>query len=296
MDAIRKHWRDKAFYYAMLAPLVVIMLALYAYPVARGAYLAFTDYNYLAADPTPRWTGLDNFVSFFKDREGRQVLWNTVRFTAIVVTIETVLGLGLALALNRDFRGKGVARALILVPLMLAPVVVGYEWRWLYNDPYGLINYALMQLGVISAPISWTTSAATAMASLVIADVWNTTPFVAILCLGGLQSLPEEPLEAAIVDGASPVQRFLYVTLPLLRPVLLAAILIRFMDAFQTFDLVFILTYGGPGNLTELMNTYTYKTAFLGFDLGYASAIALVSLLLMTLFSVVLARTINRNA
>ena len=244
----------------------------------------------------PKWIGLDNLAQFFGSSDGRAVMRNTLLFTLAVVSIETILGLSLAVALNRNFRGKGIARALILVPLMLAPVVVGYEWRWLYNDPYGLINYWLMQLGVISAPIAWTTSARTAMASLVIADVWSNTPFIAILCLGGLQSIPEEPLEAAIVDGASPWQRFLYVTLPLLRPVLLAAILIRVMDAFQTFDLVFILTYGGPGIMTELMNSYTYKQAFRYFDLGYASAVALISLVLMTLLSMGLAKTINRNA
>src|SRR5690606_18426485 len=135
-----------------------------------------------------------------------------------------------------------------------------------------------------------------AMISLIIADIWYATPFIAIILMGGLQSLPQEPYESAVVDGASALQQFWHITLPLLRPVLLAAILIRTMDAFQTFNLVFILTYGGPGNLTELMNTYTYKVGFRYFDLGYASAIAITSLILMTLLSLVLVRTINRNA
>lgn len=296
MSRVGKHWRHKGFYYVMLAPLVLIMLALYAYPVAYGTYLAFTRYEYAAVDARPVWTGFDNFLKFFGGNEGRQIIRNTLVFTFVVVFAETILGLALAVALNRNFRGKGLARALILVPLMLAPVVVGYEWRWLYNDPYGLVNWALMTLGVIPAPIAWTTSANTAMVSLMIADIWYATPFIAILCLGGLQSLPEEPLEAAIVDGASTLQRFFYVTLPLLRPVLLAAILIRVMDAFQTFDLVFILTYGGPGNLTELMNTYTYKVAFRYFDLGYASTVSVVSLVVMVLIAVVLARITSRNA
>lgn len=296
MKKIQRHWKRNGLYYVLLAPLVFIMLALYAFPISQSIYLAFTRYNYLEFNSTPQWIGFDNFVRFFTQRTGRQVLMNTLVFAVVAVTIETILGLALAVALNREFRFKGIARALILVPLMLAPVVVGYEWRWLYNDPYGLINYALMQLNIIDAPISWTTSAQTAMASVVIADAWNTTAFVAILCLGGLQSLPTEPIEAAKVDGASAWQRFIHVTLPLLRPVLLAAILIRFMDAFQTFDLVFILTYGGPGNLTEMMNTYTYKVAFQAFDIGYASAVAIISLLVMTFSSLVLSRIINRNA
>ena len=296
MPALSLHWRQKRFYYAMLAPLVIIMLALYAYPVVYGVYLAFTKDDYAAIDAKPIWVGFANFITFFKSSDARRVVQNTLTFTLVTVAIEVILGLALAVALNRNFRAKGMARALILVPLMLAPVVVGYEWRWLYNDPYGLVNYFLMRLGILSAPIAWTTSARTAMASLVVAEVWYSTTFVAILCLGGLQSLPDEPLEAAIVDGASPLQRFFYVTLPLLRPVLLAAILIRVLDSFQVFDLVFILTYGGPGNLTEVMNTFTYKIAFRYFDLGYASAVAVISLFLMALISLVLARIINRNA
>jgi len=296
IHTLRKHLQQKGFYYGMVAPLVVIMLALYAYPVVNSIYMTFMKYNYVAMDSRPVWIGMQNFVNFVKSPDGRQVIFNTLTFTFIVVFIETVLGLSLALVFNKEFLGRGVARALVLVPLMLAPVVVGYEWRWLYNDPYGLINIALIHLHVIEAPIAFTTSAKFAMASLMVADIWYATPFVAVLCMGGLQSLPEEPFESAIIDGASAVQRFLYITLPLLRPVLMAAILIRAMDAFQTFDLVFILTYGGPGNLTELMNTFTYKVAFHNFDLGYASTISVVSLILMMLIGLALLRITRRNA
>jgi multiple sugar transport system permease protein len=280
----------------MIAPLAIIMLALYAYPVVDSLFMTFTKYDYAVMNSHPVWIGLQNFVNFAKSPDSRRVVYNTVTFTLIVVFIETALGLSLALAFNRQFLGRGVARALVLVPLMLAPVVVGYEWRWLYNDPYGLINIALMRMHVIKAPIAFTTSAKFAMVSLVVADIWYSTPFVAVLCMGGLQSLPEEPFESAIIDGASAMQRFLYITLPLLRPVLMAAILIRTMDAFQTFDLVFILTYGGPGNLTELMNTFTYKVAFHNFDLGYASTISVVSLILMMLIGLALIRITRRNA
>ncbi len=296
ISVLRRHLQQKGFYYVMIAPLVIIMLALYAYPVAESISLSFTKYNYAAVNSHPVWIGVQNFVNLVLSSDGRQVILNTLTFTFVAVILETVLGLSLALAFNREFLGRGIARALVLVPLMLAPVVVGYEWRWLYNDPYGLINIALLRLHVIDAPIAFTTSAKFAMVSLVIADVWYSTPFVAVLCMGGLQSLPEEPFESAIIDGASAVQRFLYITLPLLRPVLIAAILIRTMDAFQTFDLVFILTYGGPGNLTELMNTFTYKVAFHDFDLGYASTISVVSLVLMMLIGLALVRITRRNA
>jgi multiple sugar transport system permease protein len=278
----------------MIMPLVLIMVVLYAYPVVYSVYLSLTSFNYAVVDGSPEWVGLENFATFFSSSDGRQVIRNTFTFTLITVSIETVIGLLLALAFNREFAGKGIARALILVPVMLAPVVVGYEWRWLYNDPYGLINYILMKLYIVDAPIPWITSATFAMPSLIIADVWYATPFMAIILMGGLQSLPEEPYESAIIDGATAFQRFWYITLPLLRPVLLAAVLIRTMDAFQTFDLVFILTYGGPGNLTELLNTFTYKTSFLFFKLGYASAVSVTSLIIMVILSLILLRVIRR--
>jgi multiple sugar transport system permease protein len=255
----------------MIMPLVLIMVVLYAYPVVYSVYLSLTSFNYAVVDGSPEWVGLENFATFFSSSEGRQVIRNTFTFTLITVSIETVIGLLLALAFNRVFAGKGIARALILVPVMLAP-----------------------KLYIVDAPIPWITSATFAMPSLIIADVWYATPFMAIILMGGLQSLPEEPYESAIIDGATAFQRFWYITLPLLRPVLLAAVLIRTMDAFQTFDLVFILTYGGPGNLTELLNTFTYKTSFLFFKLGYASAVSVTSLIIMVILSLILLRVIRR--
>lgn len=282
------------FYYGMIAPLVAIMAVLYLYPAVYSTYLAFTEYDYLMS-AAPEWIGLENFRTFFESPEGRRVVWNTLVFTVATVSIETVLGFLLALAFNQEFFGKGIARALILVPMMLAPVVVGYEWRWLYNDRYGLINYLLVKLHVIDVPVSWITSEKFAMLSLVVADVWYATPFIAIILMGGLQSIPQDPYEAAVIDGATAWQRVWYVTIPLLLPVLLAAILIRTMDAFQTFDLIYIITYGGPGNLTEVMNTFTYKTGFRNFDLGYASTVAVIALAIMVLLSLFLARVLRRS-
>lgn len=296
MSQLTRNFRRNGFFYLMMLPLVGIMAALYLYPVVYSIYLSFLDFDYAALDPNPTWIGIGNFVRFFNSPEGRRVIANTFVFTITAVLIETVLGLIIALAFNRDFVGKGVARAMILVPVMMAPVIVGYEWRWLYNDPYGLINYILVRLHLIDIPIPWITSANFAMPSLVIADIWYATPFVAIILMGGLQSLPQEPYDSAVMDGAGTWQQFRYITLPLLRPVLLAAVLIRTMDAFQTFDLVFILTYGGPGNLTEVMNTYTYKLAFTNFDMGYAAAVAVISLIAMVALSFMLMGVIRRNA
>src|SRR5690606_18688730 len=181
----RRHWQKNRFYYFMITPLFVIMLVLYAYPVAYSVFLGFTEFDYARVDAQPEWVGLENFIAFFQSTAGRQIIRNTFVFTFFAVSIETILGLVLALAFNRNFWGKGLARALILVPVMLAPVVVGYEWRWLFNDPYGLVNFALVRLNIIDVPLAWITSAKLSMPSLIIADAWYATPFVAIILMGG---------------------------------------------------------------------------------------------------------------
>ena len=163
--------------------------------------------------------------------------------------------------------------------------VIAYEWRWLFNDESGLVNYICYVLGLIHERLAWLGNTKTAMMSVIVADAWFSTPFVTLLFIGGLQSLPVEPYESAAIDGANSWQRFWLLTLPMLRPVVLAVILLRTMDAIKTFDLIYIMTNGGPGLRTEMIMTYSYKVAFATFRLGAASAIAVVGLVLMLLFS-----------
>ncbi|MCX6262028.1 MAG: sugar ABC transporter permease [Bacteroidia bacterium] len=199
--------------------------------------------------------------------------------------MEVFLGLICSLLLDRSFRGRGFVRALWLLPFMFTPVVVAYQWRWLFNDQSGLINYLLMNLGIISEKLAWLSDIKLAMMSVIVTDIWYTTPFVTLLFLGGLQSLPIEPLESAEVDGASGWQKFWYITLPLLRPVMLVIVLLKTMDAMKAFDLIYIMTYGGPGLKTEMIMTYAYKVGFITFKIGQSSAISVFSLLLMLVAS-----------
>lgn len=283
--------RANGFYVAMLGPLFVIMGLLYVYPVVKAVLTSLTNLNLLGVLPTHS-VGLDNYRAYFETPSDLATLRHTFLFMVVATTIETMLALLIALLVNRLMFGKGVVRTLLLLPMMFAPVVVGYEWRWIFDDQLGLANYILQSLHIINHPLAWLTSPSLAMVSIIVADVWYSTPFIMVILLGGLQALPQEPFEAARVDGAGPFRTLWYITLPLLRPVLLAAVLIRAMDAFQIFDLPYIMTYGGPGTATETVNTWTYKVAFRNFDFGYAAAISIVALVAMLLVGAVLARLV----
>lgn len=283
----------KLFYVLLLIPFILIMGILYAYPIIRTISLSFTNFNF--ANPISHFVGLKNYIEFFTTPRSLKVLSNTLTFMVIAVICEMTLGLAFASLLNQKFKGQGIVRSIMMLPMMFAPVVVGYQWRWMFSDQHGLINYLLQLLGIIEEPLSWLTTPGIAMGSIIFADIWYSTPFVMIILLAALQSLPIEPYESAKVDGASRLQTFRHLTLPLIRPALLAALLIRIMDAFQTFDLVFILTYGGPAMTTELINSFTYKRAFHHFEIGYATAISTVALIIMVIISLSLIKVLEKG-
>jgi multiple sugar transport system permease protein len=210
------------------------------------------------------------------------------------VGIEFVLGMGLALLLNHNLFGKGVIRAMILLPMMCTNVVIGLTWRLLFNYQFGIINYYLTRVNL--PPVEWLSAPNVAMWTVIIVDVWNTTSFVALLLLAGLQSLPEEPFEAAHIDGASAVQSFWYITLPLLRPSILVALLWRLIDTFRIFDVIWLLTAGGPAHSTETVSIYVYNYGFKSFNLGYASAASYIMILIMLIIAGLLARNIGRSS
>ncbi len=294
LRAARRWLRVHGFYLALLTPLLLLMCGLYVYPVARTVYTSFTSLNFLGTTPT-EWVGLANYRAYLGSPDGIATLRHTFVFTALATVIETTLGFLLALLLNRLVIGRGLVRTLLLLPLMFAPVVAGYEWRWIFDDQLGIANYVLQRLGIIDAPVAWLTSPGVALWTIIVADVWYSTPFIMVILIGGLQALPVEPYEAARVDGAGPLATLWHVTLPLLRPVLLAAVLIRAVDAFQIFDLPFIMTYGGPGGATETVNTFTYKTAFHDFQMGDAAAVSIVALVAMLFIGAFLARVVIRQ-
>jgi multiple sugar transport system permease protein len=227
-----------------------------------------------------RFVGLDNYLFLLRDDRFWNALGNTAYFTALSVTVELLLGLGVALIMERRFRLKGIARAVILVPWAIPTVVSARMWEWIFNTDFGVLNY------LTGIRINWLGSPFWAMHAAVAVDVWKTTPFVAILLMAGLQAIPRDLYQAARVDGAGALAAFLRVTLPLLRPVILVVLLFRTLDAFRVFDAVYVLTGGGPANTTETLSIYAYRVLFQTLQFGYGSALAVTVFFFTGLISV----------
>jgi trehalose/maltose transport system permease protein len=254
-----------------VAPMILVLAAVAGWPLLRTIWFAFTDAN-LADLNAAAFVGVENFAYLLTDPDWWVAVKNTFVFTVTSVTIETVLGLGIALALNAHFRGRGLLRAAVLIPWAIPTVVSAQMWSWMFNDVFGIINAVLMGLGLIAAPIAWTGSPDTALAAVIIVDVWKTTPFMALLLLAGLQMLPAEIYEAAKVDGVHPLRVFWKITLPLLKPALLVAVIFRALDALRIFDLIYVMT--GNNQATMSMSVYARQQLVDFQDVGFGSAAA----------------------
>ncbi len=279
---------EPAFY---IAPAFVALAIILVYPLGYSLWLSFHQWMMRTYKQGIPWVGLTNYTNLFTNSDFLSSLRITFTFVICAVGIEFVLGMGLALLLHHDLKGKGLIRSMILLPMMCTNVVVGLTWRLLYNYQFGMINYYLGVLGL--HPVEWLSKPSIAMPAVIIVDVWNTTSFVALMLLAGLQSLPEEPYEAARIDGASGWQTFFYLTLPLLRQTILVALLWRLIDTFRIFDVVYLLTAGGPARATETVSIYVYRYGFQSFNLGFASAASYIMILIMLLIAGVLAKMIG---
>jgi ABC-type sugar transport system permease subunit len=237
--------------------------------------------------------GLDNYAEALGDPRFWDALGHTAFFAAASVSLELVVGLWLALAINRAFRGRGLVRAAILVPWAIPTVVSALLWRFMFEGPTGIVNSALTSAGVIREPIVWFIQAETAWVPVILADVWKTTPFVALLLLAGLQNIDASLYEAARIDGASAWRQFRYVTLPLLKPAILVALIFRTLDAFRVFDLIYALTGGGPGTSTEPIALYTFNSLLQNLQFGYGSALSVIVFLLTFALALVYIRILG---
>jgi trehalose/maltose transport system permease protein len=267
-----------------VAPMVFVLVAVAGWPLGRTIWFAFTDAN-LSDLAAAQFVGASNFIYLLSDPDWWQAVRNTLVFATISVTIETILGLAIALALNAHFPGRGTLRAAVLIPWAVPTVVSAQMWSWMFNDVFGIINHILMGLGIIDKGIAWTASPDTALAAVIMVDVWKTTPFMALLILAGLQMLPGEIYEAARVDGIHPVRVFLKVTLPLLKPTLLVAVIFRALDALRIFDLIYVMT--GNNKVTMSMSVYARQQLVDFQDVGFGSAAATMLFLLIAVFTAV---------
>ena len=272
--------------YLFIMPAAVVMGAVLLYPVIYGVVLGFFEWNMRDLLKSPVWVGLRNYRELFQDEYFRESFLVTIRFTLSVVAIEFVVGLSMALLLEKGIRGARLFRSLFILPVMIAPVVVGVIWRFLYNPSYGKFNYFLGVFGL--GPVGWLSDPQVSLVSVIIADTWQWTPFVFLLMLAGLQGIPRDITEASRIDGANYVRELFLIKLPVMRNVITITLVLRMIDAFRVLVVVFNLTYGGPGVSTELLSLRLYKTAFVAQRLGLASANALVLLFLVMLLSILL--------
>jgi multiple sugar transport system permease protein len=280
-----------AFMLALIAPAVLALAFFQVVPILAGANTSFRDWS--LHDPKRTWVGLANYAHVLGDSEFlRIVLPNTFGFMVASVACSLVLGLLVALMLNRRFPGRALVQSIILLPLMVAPVIAAIMIRWMFNDQFGVVNAALEGLGI--APVSWLTQRWTAFFVILATDVWLWTPWFALILLAGLQSLPPEPFEAAEIDAAGPWRTFRYITLPMLRPVMVVCIVIRAIDAFRTFDIVWTITGGGPARATEVFSIYAYVESFQFLNLGRGSAAAVIGAVIIVIFAMALYRILNR--
>lgn len=271
---------DKGLAYVLVAPAVFVLVALSIYPLFHAVSLSLQ----VNSGATSSW-GLGNFTRLASDQFFLAALRHTLVFGISALTLEFLLGLALAVLLNHKIRGRSFFRAGLLVPMMLPTVVVGVIWRLMLNPNFGAVNGTLKGAGLNTTALTWTSSPRLAMLSIVAVDVWQWTPFMFLILLAGLQAIPQEPYEAALIDGSSGWQTFRHITLPLLKPAILVALLLRTMDLLRVFDQVFILTEGGPGFATETISLYIYRTAFRFSNFGYAAAMSFVLLLITNIIS-----------
>jgi len=274
-------------------PTLTLMAVVFLYPTIATVWYSFNRMN-LVMPWMKGFVGLCNYVDVFTDPR----FWNSLRITLYFVGLcvigSLMLGSGMALFINQSFKGRTIIRVAILVPWALAMCVVSLMWKWMYNDQFGVINAILMQLGLIKDPIGWLQTGTLAIHTAIFIDIWRNTPFVSLLLLAGLQVLPTDLYEAAKVDGANAWRRFISITLPLWKPVILVTILFRTIGAFNwSFDLIYPFTRGGPGNTTEVMPLYVYTLYFRNLTYGVASTVAIVMAVIVGIFAVFYVKSIG---
>lgn len=284
--------REQAVAWWMLAPALCFALTLAVYPVIASFILSL--YRIFLSLPSlgEPFVGLENYLLLIRDPVAGQAFLVTAGFVALSTTLELVLGLGIALVIHAQFPGRGWVRAAALIPWVIPTAVASQMWRYIFNDQYGLANLLLFG-DRVAEYVPWFAFPGIAFLIMVVADVWKTSSFAALLILAGLQLIPDELYEAARIDGAGLWQRFRHITLPLLRPALLLALLFRSMDAFRVFDLAFVMTQGGPGDATQVLQLYGYKAMFTEGRMGYGSAVSVSVFLAIFLLSLVYIRTIG---
>lgn len=273
----------RGFQWAMLAPVTLLLICVTVFPFIYTVTNSFTDYYYLASD-AKQFIGFSNYVKIIQDEQFRQAVWNTLKFMFLAVSIETALGLGIAVLIESMRRGQKVLRITMLIPSLLPPVTVALIWQMMLSNHNGIVNHLLHWFGV--GPFNFLMDINIAFNAILFIDIWQWTPFAFLLLYAGLQSVPRSQFEAAKVDGAGNLRIFFHITLPNIMPTLFMVILLRTIDTFRLFDKVNILTGGGPANSTTTITQYIYKQGVYNLQIGYGAAASVIMVMLVLVFSV----------
>ena len=269
--------------YVYILPAVLVMLAGLLYPIVSAVQLSFYDWSLGTEFDTARFVGFDAFKEMLQSRQVWTSMGITIAFVLIAVSAELVLGIALALFLEKPVRGMRFFRTIFVLPMMVAPICVGLIWRYLFDSNFGPVNHLFSAIGL--SPQAWLADPALAFTAMVITDIWQWTPFVLIMVLAGLQGLDESVMEAARIDGANWWQQIVRVKLPILMPILIVTLLARMIDGFRGLEVIYVMTFGGPGLSTELFSLHIFKAAFISQKLGYSSALSILLLVIVSALS-----------
>jgi len=298
MLSLRQRERQQAW--VLLAPMLLVMLLLTAWPLMRTIWLSFTDAALIGSGDAPGWIGVENYLYALSDPDFRLSLWRTLYFTLVSVAFEGVIGVLVALLLNQRFTGRNVLRVLVILPWALPTIVNAMMWRLNFNPDYGSVNALLTQLGILDGYRSWLGSPDSALNAVMFADVWKNYPLVTLLVLAALQSIPDDLFEAARLDGASAWRRFRAITFPAIVGALSVALVLRTIDAFKIFDIIYVMTRGGPVDSTKTLSFYVYQESFsylrAGSGAAYAILMTLLCAVLIALYMLLLWRQRRRGS
>jgi multiple sugar transport system permease protein len=276
-------------YWLFILPAGIVVAAVIVFPWVFTLYMSLQDFH---AGGAMSFAGLDNYKRMFTDDRFIWAILRTFYFTALAVIFPTIIGVAAAVCFNRRFPLRGVARTIFILPMMATPVAVALVWTMMFHPQLGVLNYLLTSVGL--PPSTWVYDSATVIPTLVMVETWQWTPLIMLIVLGGLASLPQDPYEAAALDGAGAWQCFRHITLPLVWPFIMVALVLRAVDALKAFDTIFVITGGGPGTSSETLNLYLYQEAFAYYDIGYASAIVVVFFILIMAVTMLLMSSRNK--
>lgn len=278
--------------YKFMLPTIIVMIVLMGYPLINDVWLAFQYKNMLTPAKTG-FCGLDNFKAIFSDRDLPMITWHTLVFVVCTVGLQFFLGFGLALALKKPFKGRKLYQSIVFVPWAFSGMIVGLIFKWLFNGEFGAINDVLLKLGWIEEKISFLGTPSLALMVVILALVWVGVPFFAIMILAALQSIPTSLFEAADIDGAGRNIKFFKITLPFIKPTIIMTLLLRTIWVFNNADMIYVITQGGPGNMTHTLSSYLYSKSLSSLDFGYTAALGMIFMVGLAIYSIIVIKATN---